>query len=40
MSLQSWQEQACHVVNRNFTESEWSYYFGNQPYRQTCPNLP
>ena len=31
---------ACERVSRNLTEEEWNNYFGNEPYRTTCPNLP
>jgi WD40 repeat protein len=30
----------CGVVTRNFTWTEWQSYFGDEPYRQTCPQLP
>lgn len=32
-----WIDQACHTVNRNLTEKEWSLYFRDRPYRETCP---
>jgi WD40 repeat protein len=35
-----WVKKACYTVNRNFTEAEWQLYFGNQPYRRTCPQFP
>ena len=25
---------------RNLTRLEWELYFGNTPYRKTCPDLP
>lgn len=31
-----WIEQACRTVNRNLTEKEWSLYFRDKPYRETC----
>lgn len=40
LRLESWQESACRTVNRNFTTEEWSLYFGSEPYRKTCPDLP
>ena len=40
MVLEKWQEAACRKVNRNLTEREWRLYFGDTPYRQTCPDLP
>ncbi len=36
----SWQARACRRVNRNFSRGEWQTFFGNQPYRVTCPELP
>jgi WD40 repeat protein len=30
-------EQACQIANRNFTATEWQTYFGDEPYRETCP---
>lgn len=32
--------RACQVANRNLTGEEWRQYFGSEPYRQTCANLP
>lgn len=32
--------EACKRVGRNFTTVEWTQYMGNEPYRQTCENLP
>jgi WD40 repeat protein len=40
MSLESWQARACRRANRNLTEAEWRQFFGDQPYRPTCPDLP
>jgi hypothetical protein len=31
---------ACSRVSRNLTHEEWQRYVGNEPYQQTCPNLP
>ena len=31
--------RARSVVNRNFTEEEWSFHFGQQKYHQTFPGL-
>jgi WD40 repeat protein len=33
-------QRACSIVNRNFTDGEWSHFFGEEPYRQTCPEYP
>lgn len=30
---------ACSLVTRNLTEEEWRRYLGNEPYRNTCPNV-
>lgn len=32
--------EACGRLSRNLTPQEWSQYFGDQPYRKTCENLP
>jgi WD40 repeat protein/transcriptional regulator with XRE-family HTH domain/tRNA A-37 threonylcarbamoyl transferase component Bud32 len=37
---ESWQARACRRTNRNFTQAEWQQFFGDQPYRATCPELP
>ncbi len=36
----SWQERACQKANRNLTQEEWGQFFGDEPYRPTCPDLP
>jgi hypothetical protein len=33
-------ENACSIVNRNLTHSEWKTAMGDKPYRKTCPDLP
>jgi hypothetical protein len=33
-------DAACSRVARNLTPAEWQYYFGDEPYRVTCPNAP
>lgn len=40
LEVEEWVKKACYTVNRNFTEEEWQLYFGNQPYRLTCPQFP
>jgi WD40 repeat protein len=40
MSLESWKGRACRRANRNLTHEEWQQFFGDQPYRATCPDLP
>lgn len=32
-----WVTEACHRLSRNLTPDEWMIYFGNEPYRPTCP---
>jgi len=39
LSLEVWQEHACHIANRNMTASEWATYLPDQPCRPTCSNL-
>lgn len=31
---------ACRTAGRNLTRSEWRQFFGQEPYRPTCPNFP
>jgi len=31
---------ACARLPRNLTRAEWRQYVGDEPYHQTCPNLP
>jgi WD40 repeat protein len=38
--FESWQARACRRANRNFSRAEWQQFFGDQPYRATCPDLP
>jgi WD40 repeat protein len=41
VSFDSWQARACHIANRNLTQSEWNKFIGSDvPYRCTCPDLP
>jgi WD40 repeat protein len=37
--FERWRSRACRVANRNLTPGEWGTYFGNRPYRKTCPDL-
>jgi WD40 repeat protein len=39
-SRRSWRDRACARANRNLTRAEWQKYFGDEPYRATCPGLP
>jgi hypothetical protein len=32
--------EACARVTRNLSQEEWTQYLGDEPYRQTCPDLP
>lgn len=34
-----WHETACRVANRNLSCGEWERFFGDEPYRKTCPAL-
>ena len=36
-SLEFTIESLCDRVNRNMTTTEWRLYFGDEPYRETCP---
>lgn len=40
LELSGLMKVACRVVGRNLSEEEWSSYFQEQPYRETCRNLP
>jgi WD40 repeat protein len=31
--------KACSQVSRNLTREEWRQYMGNEPYRDTCPDI-
>jgi len=33
-------EFACAAVGRDLTEQEWAVHFGDEPYRETCPDDP
>ena len=39
-TLQSIQANRCQLVGRNFTQTEWERYFGDEPYRLTCDQYP
>ncbi len=41
VSVESWQDRACYIANRNLTQSEWDQFIGSDiPYARTCPDLP
>ena len=40
LSLESWQRQACKVLNRNLSWSEWNLYLEDEEYRATCEGIP
>ena len=40
VGLELLQTRACSVALRNLTGAEWKHYFGNEPYRTTCPDIP
>ncbi len=31
--------EGCSRIGRNLTAEEWLSYFGDEPYRRTCPDL-
>lgn len=37
LDTREWLSGACKLVGRNFTEQEWKQFFGDQPYRVSCP---
>jgi WD40 repeat protein len=39
VDVNSWLSRACQRANRNLTLEEWHNFFGEEPYRPTCPNL-
>jgi WD40 repeat protein len=40
-TVAGWQEVACQIAGRNFTEAEWKLYVGSdRPYQKTCPGFP
>jgi WD40 repeat protein len=39
-NTESWLNQLCERVGRNFTQEEWVYYFPDEPYRKTCEGWP
>jgi WD40 repeat protein len=40
VNVDSWSSIACQRANRNLTLEEWQQFFGDEPYRLTCPDLP
>ncbi|HJY79653.1 MAG TPA: hypothetical protein VKK81_01010, partial [Candidatus Binatia bacterium] len=41
VSLESWQDRACRIANRNLTRAEWEQYIGDiEPYHATCAEFP
>jgi WD40 repeat protein len=40
VGVESWRTRACGIANRNLTGEEWEQVLGDQPYRETCPDLP
>ncbi len=39
LSLESWKQRACEIVNRNFDWNEWNLFRGDQEYRNTCDSI-
>jgi WD40 repeat protein len=40
LDFDSWRSLACWRAGRNLTQEEWRQFFGEEPYHQTCPELP
>jgi WD40 repeat protein len=40
MSLESWENQACSIANRNLTRDEWRQFVVSEPFGKVCPDLP
>jgi WD40 repeat protein len=40
MNSQTWVDQSCQRVGRNFTLAEWTLYFPGERYRKTCEQWP
>lgn len=40
LDLDRWTRELCGRANRNLSQSEWTRFLGNVPYRKTCPELP
>ncbi|WP_353827479.1 nSTAND1 domain-containing NTPase [Agromyces sp. SYSU T0242] len=38
--LDGMRDAACAVASRQLTRAEWIDYFGDEPYRSTCPGAP
>ncbi|MBN1955416.1 MAG: protein kinase [Anaerolineae bacterium] len=36
VDVDSWRARACRIANRNMTAQEWTQFFGDEPYRETC----
>jgi WD40 repeat protein len=39
VSPDEWRDYACQIANRNFTSEEWTAYFSQRPYYETCKFL-
>jgi len=37
---ESWKNQLCEKVGRNFTQEEWTEFFPGESYRKTCERWP
>lgn len=37
VNIDNWISLACQLAGRNFTQSEWTQFFGETPYHITCP---
>lgn len=36
IGVEQWRGRACHIANRTFTSGEWSRFFGEEVYHDTC----
>lgn len=36
IDMSIWQERACEIANRNFSQAEWIQFFPEAPYHETC----
>jgi WD40 repeat protein/serine/threonine protein kinase len=39
MNIQAWQTRACQIANHNLSASEWSRFFHELPFHETCPQV-
>jgi hypothetical protein len=39
ITVDSWQDRACSIANRNLTQTEWNQFVKDEAYSKVCPNL-